>query len=121
MDIDADGRVDLLVSEWSGTPRRERVHVLHNVWPGHNNWLGVRLRGAGGVSPIGARITLHTPQGNQTQWMYTGESFDSQRPPVRHFGLGRGERVEAVEVLWSGGKVTTLSNPQINRYHELTP
>ena len=121
MDIDADGRVDLLVSEWSGTPRRERVHVLRNVWPGDNNWLGVRLQGAAGISPIGARITLRSPQGTKTQWVYTGESFDSQRSPTRLFGLGRGERVEAVEVQWPGGKVTTLSNPQINRYHELTP
>ena len=121
MDIDADGRVDLLVSEWSGTPRRERVHVLHNVWPGDNNWLGVRLQGAAGISPIGARIILRSPQGTKTQWVYTGESFDAQRSPTRLFGLGHGEQVEAVEVQWPGGKVTTLSNPQINRYHELTP
>ena len=121
LDIDGDGRVDLLVSEWSGTPRRERVHVLHNVWPGGNNWLGVRLKGAAGTSPIGARITLRSSQGTKTQWVYTGESFDSQRSPTRHFGLGRGEQVEAVEVQWPGGKITTLSEPQINRYHELTP
>ena len=120
MDIDGDGRVDLLVSEWAGTPRRERVHVLRNVWPGDNNWLGVRLHGAGG-SPIGARITLHTPQGNQTEWIYTGESFDAQRPPVRHFGLGGNEQVDAIEVRWADGRVTTLAHPAINRYHELEP
>ena len=121
MDIDADGRMDLLVSEWSGTPRRERVHVLRNVWPGDNNWLGVRLQGAAGISPIGARITLHSSQGTKTQWVYTGESFDAQRSPTRLFGLGHGEQVEAVEVQWPSGKVSTLSDPQINRYHELTP
>ena len=121
MDIDADGRVDLLVSEWSGTPRRERVHVLRNVWPGDNNWLGVRLQGTASISPIGARITLRSAQGAKTQWVYTGESFDAQRSPTRLFGLGRGEQVEAVEVQWSGGKITTLSAPQINRYYELTP
>ncbi|MXW80639.1 MAG: CRTAC1 family protein [Gemmatimonadetes bacterium] len=121
MDIDADGRVDLLVSEWSGTPRRERVHVLRNVWPGDNNWLGVRLQGAAGISPIGARITLRSSQGTKTQWVYTGESFDAQRSPTRLFGLGHGEQVEAVEVQWFGGQVTSLSTPQINRYHELTP
>ena len=121
MDIDADGRMDLLVSEWSGTPRREQVHVLRNVWPSDNNWLGVRLQGAAGISPIGARITLRSSQGTKTQWVYTGESFDAQRSPTRLFGLGRVEQVKAIEVQWPDGKITILSAPQINRYHELTP
>ena len=121
MDIDADGRVDLLFSEWSGKPRRERVHVMRNAWPGDNNWLGVRLRGVAGISPIGARITLHTSRGDRTQWVYIGESLDAQRSTARHFGLGQLERVEAVEVVWPGGRVTTLADPELNRYHEMTP
>ena len=121
MDIDNDGRLDLLVSEWSGTLKRERVHVLRNNWPGGNNWLGVRLRGAPGVSPIGARITLKTPRGVQTQWVYTGESFDSQHSAARQFGLGQMDRVDSVEVRWPGGRVTAVADPEINRYHDMRP
>ena len=122
MDIDADGRMDLLVSEWSGTPRRERVHVLRNVWPGDNNWLGVRLQGAASISPIGARITLRSSQGHQDAVGLYRRIL--RRPALTHppFWLGpRRGRSKPSKVQWPDGKVTTLSTPQINRYHELTP
>ncbi len=121
MDIDADGRGDLLFSEWSGEPLHERIHVLRNSWPGDNNWIGLRLQGRAGISPIGSRITLRTPQGDRTQWVYTGESLDVQRSTIRRFGLGQLDRVEAIEVRWPHGHVTTLTDPELNRYHDITP
>ena len=120
MDVDADGRVDLLVSEWSGTPRRERVHVVGNTWPRRHNWIGVRLRGSTGTSPVGARITLRS-QRDATQWIYIGESFDAQRSSTRIFGLGQLDQVDGLEVRWPDGSTTMLTDPAINRYHRITP
>jgi len=121
MDFDADGRIDLLVSEFSGSPRRERVHVLRNTWPQRHNWLGVRLHSAPGTSPVGARITLRSQQGDATQWIYTGESFDAQHSATCVFGLGQLEKAGTLEVRWPGGRVTTLTDPAINRYHRIAP
>ena len=121
LDVDADGRMDLLVSEWSRAHERERVHVMRNQWPTRNNWLGIRLRGAPGISPIGARITLRSTRGERTRWVYTGESFDAQRSSTRIFGLGGVDQVEAVQVRWPNGHLTTLTGPEINRYHQITP
>jgi len=121
LDFDADGRVDLLFTEWSGKPPKERIHLLRNDWPGDNNWIGVRLSGRGGVHPIGSRITLQTSQGDRTQWVYIGESLDAQRSTTRHFGLGQLDRIEAIEVQWPDGHHTSIDDPEINRYHEITP
>jgi len=121
MDIDADGRMDLLFSEWSGKPPRERIHVLRNNWPGDNNWIGINLQGSAGTSPIGSRITVQSSGASSTQWVYIGESLDTQRSTRRHFGLGTRDRIEAVEVRWPNGRVTTLADPELNRYHEVTP
>ena len=94
---------------------------MRNTWPGDNNWIGVRLQGRGGVSPIASRIPLRTPRGARTQWVYIGESLDAQRSTSRHFGLGQLDGIEAIEVRWPGGRVTTVADPELNRYHVITP
>jgi hypothetical protein len=50
-----------------------------------------------------------------------GESVMGQHPNTLHFGLGAREAVDSLEVRWTNGKSRTLSSPEINRYHRVSP
>ena len=64
---------------------------------------------------------MRTSLGARTKWVYIGESLDVQRSTSRRFGLGKLNEIEAIEVHWPDGRVTTVEAPQINRYHVMTP
>lgn len=123
-DFDADGRVDLLVSSTGLPPIADdllTLHLLRNRGENDNRWIGVRLRGAPGVSPLGARITVAYEDGRQAGAIVTGDSFMAQHPLAKHFGLGQRDAVEFLEVRWPNGQVTRLDQPALDRYHMITP
>jgi hypothetical protein len=126
-DFDGDGRMDLAVVENGMTQpgvTRQTLHVLANRFdpPGaKRHWIGVRLQGTPGVSPLGAAVTLTTPKGTQPARVVTGDSLYCQHAPVVHFGLGEGANVTAIEVRWPNGKVTKLDRPQADQYHLVSP
>ncbi len=131
-DLDLDGRVDLLVGRMEGTSGffhdgetqvdPPALLVLQNVLPeaAHRNWIGVTLEGAPGVSPLGAIITLVTEGGSQQEVVLSGDSFMSQHPAQKHFGLGAKTATELI-VTWPNGQISHLFGPAINCYHEIRP
>jgi enediyne biosynthesis protein E4 len=120
-DLDADGRVDLIVSSMDFTRPGQRyggaVHVYRNVLTGTNNWIGVRVPDQPGLPVPGTKITLRTPAGNRIAQLVNGDSYSSQHASVKHFGLGALDRVDAIEVRWQNGAVQTIRQPAINQYH----
>lgn len=126
-DFDGDGRMDLAVVE-NQMPRpglvRQTLHVLANRFdpPGaKRHWIGVRLAGAAGVSPLGAAVTLKSPRGEQPACVVAGDSLYCQHAPRVHFGLGESTEVTAIEVRWPNGKVTRLDKPAADQYHLVRP
>ncbi len=121
-DLDGDGLVDLVVSEFvkgtRGRPNTTRLHVFKNRTPGGRHWIGVRLREEGlGVSPVGAEVRVRHGGRTQVAALVTGDSFSSQHALTAHFGLGEATHVDEVEVRWPDGKTTRLERPAIDRYH----
>ena len=103
----------------SAYPRRV-VKIFKNTWSPRANWIGVRLRGAPGVSPIGASVLVVRPGGRQADAFVTGDSAKCQHAHLKHFGLGADESVEYIEIRWPDGAVQRLDAPAINQYHDLT-
>jgi len=124
-DLDADGRVDLLVVEFKtvGLNRNSFVlHVYQNTLEEAGHWIGARLRDYGpGLSPIGAKITVKDKAGSQLTQIVTGDSFSSQHPATVHFGLGDITKVDHIEVRWPNGKISRLNNPEADKYHWVKP
>jgi enediyne biosynthesis protein E4 len=126
-DFDGDGRMDLAVVENRMPQRgltRQTLHLLANRFdpPGaKRHWIGVRLQGAAGVSPIGAAVTLTSAKGTQPARVVTGDSLNCQHAPLVHFGLGEAADVTAIEIRWPNGMVTKLERPQVDRYHVVAP
>ena len=120
-DLDGDGRVDLLVTTFEAWPQvKQTLRVFKNSLQTAGNWIGFRLREqGGGVSPVGARVTLRYSGGAAVRQIVTGDSYRSEHAPTVHFGLGKADRVDSVEIRWPDGRTLTLREPALNRYHDV--
>ena len=121
-DLDGDGRVDLLTVEFKtqGLDNNSyTVHVYRNQLEAAGHWVGVHLQAGPGFSPIGATIKLISERGTQMTRLVTGDSFSSQHPASAHFGLGRLQKIESLEIQWPNGIVQHIKKPEIDQYHEI--
>jgi len=123
VDVDNDGRSDLVIVERTPLPdRHDVVHVYANRWPDPGNWLGVRLSSAvPGVSVLGATITLRDSAGRvHLHRVTSGDSHRSQHDSAVVFGLGDAQPVR-LEVLWPGGRRNEIAAPELNAYVHVDP
>ncbi len=99
IDVDGDGRVDLIMVDHGGA-----ATFLRNISPNPGHWLRVLLTQEGGnTSALGARVYLTVA--GQTQMMESGasSSYLSQDEPYLHFGLGAAEVVDSLRIVWPDG------------------
>ena len=97
-DIDADGRIDVLISNNGDAP-----NAYLNETNDDHHYLAIDLVGAGANrDAIGARVTITSASGEQTQEVQLGTWYLSQGPQTLHFGLGEDEVVTRIDVAWPG-------------------
>lgn len=121
-DLDGDGRPDLIVTTFEVWPEyRQTLQIFQNTLESPNHWISFQLRNAnGGISPLGAKITVTTDQGRQSRWLTTGDSYRSQHSATLHFGLNNATQVENAEVLWPDGHLTQLEHPALDQVHVIS-
>ncbi len=113
-DFDNDGDLDIIVShvDLMATPV-----FLRNDGGNSNNWLGLTLLGINGQAlAIGAKVTLSSgglQQVKINQWV---TSYLSSNDPRMHFGLGKQNIVEKLEIRWPDGKIEEFENLEVNQY-----
>ena len=114
-DLDGDGSLDLIVAN-----QHQPVRIYKNhVHPDHN-WIGFHLKGVeSNSSAIGALVTLHWVGKKTQKTVGGGDAFSSQSQRPVHFGLGRVDHIEKVEIRWPSGEVQTLEGLELNRYHQV--
>jgi enediyne biosynthesis protein E4 len=98
-DLDNDGRVDLLV-----LAQNQPLAYFHNKTEGGHR-LTIRLEGTtSNRDAVGAKVVVTAGGRARTAWRFGGGSYQSASDPRLHFGLGRLERAERVEVTWPSGR-----------------
>ena len=111
-DYDNDGDADLFVVNLNDTPT-----LLRNDSGAGNGWLGLQLTGTeSNRDAIGARVRVRGGGMEQVREVQRGYSFQAQNDPRLLFGLGRGRRVEEVEILWPSGRRQLITDPPLRRY-----
>jgi hypothetical protein len=87
-----------------------------------NNWLKIKTIGTkSNRSGIGARLRCVThPPGEtkphqQIDEVRSGGSYISQNDLRVHFGIGKSEKVELLEIRWPSGAVDTLKDVKPNQ------
>jgi enediyne biosynthesis protein E4 len=115
-DFDNDGDIDLVVNTVNGLPQLLRCDSTSG-----NNWIKVKLVGTkSNRSGIGTRVScLATFPGEskphrQIDEVRSGGGYFSQSDLRMHFGLGKAEKVDLIEIRWPSGQVDMLKDVAVN-------
>ena len=103
-DFDDDGDLDALVMNMNEPPS-----LIRNDYSGRNAWLAVRLVGRrSNRMGFGATVVVSSGGSRQAQAVLSQSSYYSHDDRRLHFGLGRSEKADEIEVRWPSGKVDVL-------------
>jgi hypothetical protein len=95
-DYDNDGDMDALILNMNDLPS-----LLRNEGGNKQNWIKLKLVGSKcNRTAIGARVRVITGKHIQMDEVHSGASVMSQSDLRLHFGLGKAEMADAIEVKW---------------------
>jgi len=110
-DYDNDGKMDLLVVDFEGTPV-----LLHNVSETSNHWISLDLRmDTGNRFAYGAQVTLRSGAETWVGQVSPAGSYLSSSDPRVHFGLGNHASLDSITIRWPSGEKETLVRPAVDR------
>jgi hypothetical protein len=116
-DFDNDGDIDVVVNTINGLPQLLRCDSRLN-----HNWIKVRTIGTkSNRSGIGARLKCVTHPPDETKphqqidEVRSGGSYISQNDLRIHFGLGKAEKVDLLEIHWPSGQVDSMKDVKPNQ------
>ncbi len=110
-DFNHDGKIDVVVSALG-----EPAELWQNVSPDDHHWIILKLIGTrSNRDGIGARVRI----GNQWNHMTTAVGYASSSYQGVHFGLGKTEKVDKIEIRWPSGIVQVLKDVKVDQYLEV--
>jgi hypothetical protein len=116
-DFDNDGDLDFVVNTVNDYPQLLRCDLA----PG-NNWIKVRTIGTkSNRTGIGARLRCVTQAPGETKphsqidEVRSGGGYFSQNDLRIHFGLGKTDKVQLLEIHWPSGQVDALKDVKVNQ------
>jgi hypothetical protein len=116
-DFDNDGDIDVVVNTVNDFPQLLRCDTKLD-----NNWIKIRTIGTkSNRSGIGARLkcVTHLPgeqkPHQQIDEVRSGGGYCSQNDLRVHFGLGKAEKVDVLEIRWPSGQTDTLKDIKANQ------
>jgi enediyne biosynthesis protein E4 len=116
-DFDNDGFVDVALTRIG-----ERAALLRNTSPHGNHWLSIRLRGRkSNRDGLGAMIRVRGASGLE-QWnrVTTAVGYGSGSDRTAHFGMGKDNRAQRLEIRWPGNRTQILTDIAVDRVLTVT-
>jgi hypothetical protein len=111
LDFDNDGWMDLLV-----TAMGDRPFLLRNHGDSAQNWIKLHLQGTqGNRDGFSARVTVTCADHTFQAEARCPTAFLGSSDPRVHFGLGKNQTVDRIEIRWPGGRIQVLQNVPINQ------
>ena len=110
-DIDGDGDLDVIITAVNSAPR-----LLRNDQETKHNWLELVLDGGkSNRDALGARVILHADKRKMERFVTPTRSYLSQTQLPVHFGLGKIELIEKIEVIWPDGQRQQINDAKANQ------
>jgi hypothetical protein len=110
-DFDNDGDLDLIIGNCT-----QAATLLRNDGGNRNHWL--KLKPVGKKSNrdgIGLKVKLTAAGKTQSKELTGGGSYLSSSDRRLHFGLGRAQQAERIELYWPSGRSQVLQNVKADR------
>ncbi len=105
-DLDNDGDLDAVILN-----SREKPTILRNQTSNGNHWLQIHLQGIkANRDGVGARVNVVAGDLTLIDEVHSGRGYQSHYGTRLHFGLGKRDRVDRIEVRWLGGGTDILEN-----------
>jgi hypothetical protein len=105
-DFDNDGDIDVAINI-----RGDYPELLRNDGGNANHWLEVFLIGTrSNRDGIGASLKLTSEGITHVEQAKGGMSYMSASDPRIHFGLGRRDKIDTLEITWPSGQVDKLTH-----------
>jgi hypothetical protein len=122
-----DGRSVVMADLWNRgvldvvvANQRGPLLIYQNTVAPENAWVGFELEGTeSNRSALGAQVRVRWAGQEQVQEVSGGSGFCAQNQRPLHFGLGKGARVERVEIRWPSGKTQTIEAPEPGKVHHV--
>ena len=106
-DFNNDGKIDVVV-----TAIEDATEVWKNTSPVENNWIIFKLVGTkSNRDGIGTEIRLL----DQYNTMTTSVGYACSSYSGVHFGLGKADKLDKVEILWLSGTKQVLTDVKVNQ------
>ena len=114
-DLWNDGRISAVINNMNAAPSL-LANQVHNA----NHWIGIRTVGAkSNRDGIGARIRVKVGSRILVDEVRSGSSYISSSDMRVHFGLGKVDKIEWVEIRWPSGLTERFTSPQVDQLHSL--
>lgn len=114
-DLFNDGNMDVVVENLDGAPL-----ILRNKGLAGNHWVSFELAGTkSNRLALGARVTLTAGGVKQMDEVRSGGSYLSQNDLRVHFGLGKTQKIDTVEVRWPSGQTDTLNGLSADQFYSV--
>jgi len=118
-DFDNDGDLDLVVSNIDDVAQVYRNKRRDNN-PLDANYLRVKLIGADqNKSGIGSKVIIRYNGKLQSKLKSVVRGFESTVEDILHFGLGRVQQIDTLEVRWPDGKTSFITTVNANQLIEI--
>ena len=107
-DLDNDGDLDLVVNNINSPAG---IYRNNSNRQSENHYLNIQLRTAGNNKlAYGTKVVVKTKDGIQLNYVTATRGFQSSSSPVLHFGLGKADKVDSLQVTWPDGSLQTMTN-----------
>lgn len=117
-DVNGDGQMDLLVTNWVDNSNNKLFFNLTNVEK-NMNWVQIDLKGIKSPNPAyGAQVAIHYLANDKSKVFYQSlnsqSGYASQSSPILHFGIGTAKTIDSIVVKWPSGIIQSNENIKIN-------
>ncbi|NMH88349.1 VCBS repeat-containing protein [Flavivirga algicola] len=110
-DLDNDGDLDFIINNID-----QRASIYRNNNLDNHNYLQVTLKGPEkNKNGLGAKVYISSDTLEQYNELTLSRGFQSSVTPRLHFGLGKTESIDKVEVVWPNGSVSEIKNVKANQ------
>lgn len=112
VDLDNDGDLEIITNNIDDT-----ASVFENKSSDFHNYVSISFKGtSSNTYGIGNRVFIKTDSITQMQELTLTRGFQSSVAPAMHFGVGNADSIQELQVIWTDGKVQTLTNVNVNQH-----